>query len=78
MNIKSEETVNKHDNARKVYGKMAYSICFICGFYLHLMAKICQEVGRNCFFNYHNDDCFGLAHTYAGLSKTKSNDWNYP
>ena len=42
------------------------------------MTKRGQSAGRTCFFDYHNDAFFGLARADAGLSKTKSNDWNYP
>ena len=31
----------------------------------------------NCFFDYHNDDCFGLACADTGSSKTKDKGWTY-
>ena len=78
MHLKSAETGNKHGNACKVCGKVAYSKCSICGVYLNLMANRVQAAGRTCFFDHHNAAFFGLAHADAGLSKTKSKDWNYP
>ena len=37
-----------------------------------------QPGGWTCFFDYHNDEFFDLARADAGLSKTKSKDWNHP
>ena len=78
MHINDEETVNNHGNECRVCGNLGYPKYSTCGVYLHLMANKGQSVGQTCFFDYHNDDFFGLARADAGLSKTKSKDWNYP
>ena len=78
MNLKSPETGNKHGNVLKLCGKVAYSKCSICGFYLYFMFNRGQAAGRTCFFDYHYDDLFCLARVDAGLPKTKSKDWTYP
>ena len=62
----------------KLSGKVAYSKCSICGFYLYFMFNRGQASGRTCFFEYHNDDLFFLARADAGLTKTKVKDWPYP
>ena len=77
MHIKSAGTGNKNSNVRKVYGKVPSSKCYSCVVYLYFMVNRGQASGRIYLFDYHND-FFGLARTDAGLSKTKSKDWNYP
>ena len=78
MHLKCAETGDKHGNFCKVFGKVDYYKCSICGFYLYLMDNRDQPAGRTCFFDYHNDAFFCLARADAGLSKTKSKDWTYP
>ena len=44
---------------------------------MYLMANRGQSSGLTCLLDYHNGDLFGLARADAGISKTKSKDWNY-
>ena len=78
MYLKSAETGNKYVGVYKVCGKLDCSKFFICGVYLNFMDNRGQAAGRTCFFDYHNDDFFGLARSDSGLSKTKGKDRNYP
>ena len=78
MHLKSSETINKHGTTFKVFGKVVYSNCSICGVCLHLMSNRGKSAGPTCSFDHHNDDFFGLARADAGLSKTKSLDCTYP
>ena len=78
MHLKSAETGNNHVNFCTLCGKVDNSKCYICGFYLHLMANRGQATGRTCFFDYLNDVLFGLARADAGLSKIKGKECNYP
>ena len=58
MHVKSTETGNNHVNTFKVYVKVDYSKCYICGVYLHLVANRGQSAGRTYLFDHHNDDFF--------------------
>ena len=78
MRLKSAETVDHHGNSCEVCGNVAYSECSICGVYLNLMANRGESAGRTCFYDYHNGALFGLAFEDVGISKMKSEGWNYP
>jgi hypothetical protein len=60
-------------------GLTSYQICGKCGVPLHYNVKQGKAKGRNCFYHYHDDICFGLGYHDATkiLGRTQS-DWSMP
>ena len=59
-----QERVNlKHDKVCAYCGEKAYTLCKICPDQpaLHFFPSRGPNAGKNCFLDYHNDLCFGLA-----------------
>ena len=76
--IKSIETGLKHPKACRVCGDDCYSICAVCGVPLHFIPSKGKNIGKMCFFYYHDDCFFGLAREDSKISNVKKSDWAYP
>ena len=58
-------------------GLTSYQICGKCKVPLHYNTKQGAGKGRNCFYHYHNDVCFGLGyHDATKLLGHKQSDWH--
>ena len=76
--IKSAKHSIKHPKKCKVCGGDAYSMCGICGVFLHYSPMKGKYAGKNCFHDYHDDGFFGLARDDDGISNVKKSEWKYP
>ena len=57
-------------------GLAAYQICGKCKVPLHYNARQGAGKGRNCFYHYHDDVCFGLGyHDATKILGKKQSDW---
>ena len=68
----------KHPHACVVCGEACYSKCNICGVYVHhnVACGLCK--GKNCFFQYHDDGCFGVLKCDHELANINKADWKAP
>ena len=77
--LNSVTTSIKHQKACKVCGGDAYSMCGICGVYLHCNPSRGKYKGKNCFNDYHDDCFFGLCRDDNHVGKKfKKKEWSYP
>ena len=68
----------KHGRKCAVCGKEAYTSCGLCNIGLHYNAKQGVGCGKMCFFDYHDDQFFGLACADCTLVGTKLSEFNEP
>ena len=73
--IHNMEVGLKHPNNCAVCGGRAYSKCKLCNKYVHYNVTRGADRGKNCFFELHDDSCFGLARDDFQITKTKKGDW---
>ena len=76
--IKSTKHSIKHPKICVVCGGPAYSMCTICGVYLHFNPKKGEHAGKMCFHDYHDDLYFGLARCDHKINDNKKNEWSNP
>ena len=55
-----------------------YLVCGTCGVALNFLTQKGDHKGKQCFFDYHNDDFFGLARDDRNISDVKNYEWAYP
>ena len=68
----------KHPKNCKACGGSAYLVCGTCGVALNFLLQKGDHKGKQCFFNYHIGDLFGLAHDDTDIYDAKKHDWAYP
>ena len=76
--INNMELGLKHPNNCAVCGTSAYSKCRLCNKYVHYNVTRGVDKGKNCFFELHDDSCFGLARDDHKITNTKKGDWTKP
>ena len=68
----------KHPKNFQACGGPSYSMCTICGVYLHYNPTKGLHAGKNCFHDYHDDYFFGLARCDHKFEDKKKSYWASP
>ena len=76
--IKAAKHSIKHPKVCVICGGSAYSMCTICGVYLHFNPKKGEHAGKMCFHDYHDDSYFGLARCDHKITDNKKSEWSIP
>ena len=67
----------KYPKVCKVYGGDAYSMCQLCGVYLHFNPAKGKHAGGKKFHDYHDTCLFGLVQSDNHIGQFKKKEWAF-
>ena len=76
--LNNVESGIKHPHPCAVCGEACYSRCKICDVYVHHNVACGSCKGKNCFFQYHDDGCFGVFKCDHELANIDKDNWKAP